>query len=155
MRGEPVDKAGEFRDRIVGLVRIGDMALNAGDLHLEAERAPASDLDRIAEPVGRCRLADETVIGYVALFLHPGENLFGAVDGRPLLIGGDEQRERARKGALLHGIASSGDKGSDRTLHVGGAAAEEKAVLLMRRKRRRRPVFQPPWRDDIDMAGKA
>ena len=49
----------ELGDRIVGAVRVGDMALRARHVDPHVDRAAPADLDRVAEPLDRGRLADQ------------------------------------------------------------------------------------------------
>ena len=94
-RGDAVDEAGELGDRIVRLVRIGGVALPALHRDGEAQRAAAADLDRVAERVDAARLADDAMVGDVAVVRHPLQHLHRAVDGGAFLVAGDEEGDRA------------------------------------------------------------
>ena len=50
-------------DRIVGAVGVSDMALRAGNLDPHVDRSAPADLDRVAEPRFRGRLADQDHVG--------------------------------------------------------------------------------------------
>ena len=88
------------RDRIVGEVRVGDMALRARHVDPDVDRAAPPDLDRVAEPLrprsarrpgtgrGRCRARAIRSI-----------SARRAVDRRAFLVAGDDQADRARRPA--------------------------------------------------------
>ena len=56
---QPVDHACELRQRVVGDVRIGGVALLAFDDQLAVERAAPADLDLVADRGLARRLADD------------------------------------------------------------------------------------------------
>ena len=112
-------------DGVVGLVRVGGVALDAVDREAGVEAAAAADLDDLAQMFGVGGFADEAEVGDVALLLHPLEHADGAVGGRAFLVAGDEQADRAGAGG---GGGDGGDEGGDGALHVAGAAAEQHAV---------------------------
>ena len=60
-----------FGHRIVGAVRVGDMALHAGHVDPHVDRAAPADLDDVAEPRLRGRLADQDHVGADAALGHP------------------------------------------------------------------------------------
>src|SRR5690606_9296167 len=53
---------GDAMNRVVGQVRVGDVALHALDAQHATERTTAAVLDDIADHVGRGRFADDAVI---------------------------------------------------------------------------------------------
>src|SRR4051812_37480015 len=99
--GDAIEEARHLRNGIVGLLGIGGVALLALGNDREAHRAAAADLQGVAELVGAAWLAYDAVIGYLALLLHPGERLGGAVDGRTFLIAGDQKGNGARQLAAI------------------------------------------------------
>ena len=94
-RVERGDDPRQLRHRIVGAVRIGDMALRARHVDPHVDRAAAADLDRVAEPVDRGRLADQDHVGADAALVQPVDDPRRAVGGIALLVAGDQQGERA------------------------------------------------------------
>ena len=58
-------------NRVVGVVRIGGVALDARDLKREVDAAAAADLDRLAERGRARRLADEAGIQRFATLAQP------------------------------------------------------------------------------------
>ena len=102
-RREPVDQAGELRDRVVGEVWVGDMALLARYDQLNVDAAAAADLDLVADRLDAGRLADERRVEPLAASGEPAEHLGGAVDRGTFLIAGEQQGDRAFRG-LIPGI---------------------------------------------------
>ena len=90
-----VEQAQHAADRVVGEVRIGDMALLALHGHVAGERAAPADLDHVAEGVRVGRLAEDAMVEAFAARLRPGEQLDGAVDRRTFLVAGDQEADRA------------------------------------------------------------
>ena len=140
MRGAEVERrvieAGEHRDqaldRIVGEMRIGDMALHADDVEPAVEAAAPSDLDGLAEPRGVGRLAHERN-GRAARLVPriQSSTLRVPLIAGAFLVAGDEQADRAFEFRALarHIIERRGGESGDRPLHVGGAPPIEHAVL--------------------------
>ena len=62
-------------DRIVGALRIGDMALLAGDDQRAVERAAPADLDGVAERRDIARLAENAVVEFLAALGRPFQQL--------------------------------------------------------------------------------
>ena len=139
-------------DRVVGLVRIGGMALGAVDADGGVEAAAAADLDDVAQGIGVGGLADEAEVGDVAVGLHPVEHADGAVGGRALLVAGDEQADGAVQFVDMRG--RRGDEGRDAALHVAGTAADQKSVADLAGE----GVGSPAGRargDDVRVSGEA
>ena len=65
----------ERPDRIVGDLRVGDVALAAVDEQPSIERAAPAVLDRVAESAHACRLADDAMIETLTLCQRPVEQL--------------------------------------------------------------------------------
>ena len=86
--------------RIVGDVRIGDVALRAMQRQPPGQRAAPAVLDRVAERCDAGRLADDAMVEGFAARQRPVEQLRRAVDRRPLLVAGDEKADRARERGL-------------------------------------------------------
>src|SRR5690606_18650428 len=112
---------GEDRQGCVGLVRIGDVALGAGDDDPTGEGAAPANLDAVAKRFGGTGFADDGEIEGVAIVLHPGAELFGAVDGVGFLVIGDGVLDGAGVG---RDGGTGGDEGGDAGLHVGGTTAK-------------------------------
>ena len=81
--------------RIVGALRIGDVALLAGHHQRAVLRAAPADLDHVAERVGVGRLAEDAVVECFAALGRPLQELDGAVDRDAFLVAGDQERDRA------------------------------------------------------------
>ena len=90
------DHLGRLGHRIVGAVRIGDMALHARHRDPHVDRAAPADLDDVAQPILGGRLADQDHVGPDAARRHPVHDRRRAVGGRAFLVAGDDQAERAR-----------------------------------------------------------
>ena len=65
------DQRHQPADRIVGALRIGDMALPAGHDQVAVERAAAADLDGVAELFVIARLAQNAVVEFFAALGRP------------------------------------------------------------------------------------
>ena len=139
-------------DRVVGLVRVGRVALGAVDADLGVEAAAAADLDDVAEGLRVGGLADEAEVRDFAVGLHPVEHADGAVGGRAFFVAGDEEADRALEDGGVGG--RGGDEGGDAALHVAGAAADEVAVYHVAGEGVGGPAGGA-GRDDIGVAGKA
>ena len=137
----------QFGDRIVGELRIGNMPLTAGHFDPDVDRSAPPDLDRIAEPIGRGRFADEAQIGLQPALRQPIEDRAGAVDRRAFLVAGEQQADDA----LAGGTRGGGDEGGDRALHVDRAAPVEQIAANFGREGARGPAFAR--RHDIEMPG--
>jgi hypothetical protein len=99
-------------------------------------------------------LAHDAVVDGLAAALHLLDHVRGAVDRGPFLVGGDQQRERARVARMLaHEAPGGGDERGDRGLHVGGAAPEEQALALGGLEGIRDPLVEGARGDDVGMAG--
>ena len=81
--------------RIVGAVRIGDVALLAGDDQRAVQRAAAADLDACRRARRHCS-ARRARSGRTSRRAPPPiQQLDGAVDGDAFLVAGDQERDRA------------------------------------------------------------
>ncbi len=79
----------------------------------------------------------------------------GPVDGRALLVGGEQQRDRAGVARMVRDeFLGRHGKCGQRGLHVGRAAAVEAAVALGRHERVGAPLIERAGRHDVGMAGK-
>ena len=116
------DHPGERRDRIFGAVRISDVPLHARHLDPHVDRAAAADLDRVAEPVDRRRLADQDHVRPDLPLVEPVDDPRRALGRIAFLVAGDQQRQRAGGFAEAR---QRGDIGRDRAFHVVGAAADQ------------------------------
>src|SRR5690348_5753311 len=113
---------------IVGQMRIGGVALNAGDGQKSVEAAAPADLHHVAELFGAGGLADDAEIETLAALRRPIEQLPRAVDRRRLFVAGDEEADRAVEIAMpVEEARDRSDETGDRAFHIGGAAAIERA----------------------------
>ena len=149
-RVERRDDPGHCRDRVGRAVGVSDVALNAGNVDPHVDRAAAADLDRVAEPVDRGRLADQDHVGADLPLVQPVDDPRRAVGGIAFLVAGDQQRQRALG---LSDPRDGGDEGGDRALHVVGAAADQPAVDDLACERVDAPAFA--GRDHVEVAGEA
>src|SRR5262249_61709644 len=96
-----------------------------------------ADFYHVADPRGPGGLADDAGVQILIAFGEPVEYLPGAVDRQPFLVAGDQQADRAADPGFAPVEISlrRGDKGGDRSLHVGGTAATQLATTHNRRKR--------------------
>src|SRR5215510_13246666 len=124
---ERAHDAHDAADRVVGTVRIGDMALLAVGRERAVERAAPPDLYDVAQRLRAGRLAENAVVEGLAALGRPVEQLDRAVDRDVLLVAGDEEGDRARKLATDAGeiIERRRHEAGDAALHVDGAAAEQ------------------------------
>ena len=134
-RGQRGERAHQAVDRVVGAVRVGDVALRAvhGDRHVDAA-APA-DFHHVAEFHRTGRLADQAEVRDLAVLLHPRQDAHGAVGGDAFLVAGDQQADRAARRAGFEVLRGRGDERGDGALHVAGAAAVQDAVAHFRGER--------------------
>src|SRR5215472_7481617 len=113
------------------------MALHAMRGQPTGQTAASTDLDHVAEHRGTGRLTDDAGVQGLIAFGEPVEYLPGAVDRQPFFVAGDQQADRAADPGFAPVEISlrRGDKGGDRSLHVGGTAATQLATTHNRRKR--------------------
>ena len=83
-RGQCIQSLDQPMDRIVGAMRIGDVALRAMHLDLHVDAAAAANFDHVAQLHRAGRLSDQTEIGDLVVRPHPIQHLDGAIDGRAL-----------------------------------------------------------------------
>jgi hypothetical protein len=144
--GQDADQA---RDRIVGQMGIGDMALRARNLYPHIDRAAPADLDDVAQPLGGCRLAHQAQVGAQAMGGHAIHQRQRAVHRRAFLIAGDDQADRA--GQIVGQAVQRRDIGGDRALHVHRAAAIEQVPANFRLERVAGPAIS--GRHHVQMPG--
>ncbi len=149
-RFERGDNAGEGRDRVGRAVRIGDMALNAGNLDPHVDRSAAADLHRVAEAVDRGRLADEDHVRADLPLVQPVDDPRRAPGRITFLVAGDEKGEGA---SVRLDPRDCGDVRRDRALHVVRAAADEQAVDDLAAERVAAPAIAR--RDDVEVTREA
>src|SRR5260221_2954962 len=77
---QPVGHADDRVDRVVGKMRVGDMALAPDDADRGGQAAAAADLYRIAKAGLRSRLADQRGVEMMAAVARPFDQLYGSVD---------------------------------------------------------------------------
>ena len=121
------------------------------------EAAAPPDLDGFAEPCGVGRLANQSMVGLLAIGRHPVEHLARAVDRKTFLIAGDEQADGAGNVVALgfSEIERGRGESGDGALHVGGAPSIEHAVLDHAAEGRVGPRAYVPRRHHVGMTGKA
>ena len=163
MRGAAVDRLGVDRDhqrrdvahRVVGELRIGDVALRAGHDQRAVLRAAPADLHHVAELLRVGRLAQNGVIEFLAALRRPFQKLHGAVDRDAFLVAGDEERDRALRLAAVgcEIVERRCDLARDRALHVDRAAAVEHVARDLARERRMRPLRLIARRHHVGVAG--
>src|SRR4051812_15807048 len=95
LRVDPDHECRDVAHRIVGKLRIGDVALRTGDDQRPVLRAAAPDLHHLAELLRIGRLAEDSMVEFFAALRRPFQKLYGAVDGDPFFVAGDEEGERA------------------------------------------------------------
>ena len=93
--GELREGGAELVDGVAREVRIGDVALHAFHDELAGERAAAAVLDHVAQLLHAGGLAHDAVIRLLAALAQRLDDLDGAVHRRPLLVGREEDRDRA------------------------------------------------------------
>src|SRR6516162_5573910 len=145
------DQAYKSWNRIIGTLRVRNMALAAGDDQGAVERTAASDLDRVANDLEIARFAENAMIEALAAVTRPLEKLDRAVDRNALLIAGDEERDRAFRFAAVRFqiVKRGGDKAGNAALHVDGAAAIQALLGNLPGKWRMRPRAFVTRRDDV------
>ena len=142
--------------RIVGEVRVGDVALHAVHGELARQRAAAADLDHVAERIGARRLADDAPVDLLAARLEHFHDAARAVDRRAFLVAGQQERQRAGVVGMPGDEAlGRSDHRGQTALHVGGAAAVQHAVAYDRLERVGLPFLARAGRYDVGMTGEA
>ena len=143
-------------DRVPRELRVRDVTLDALDGQRAGQRAAPAVLDHVAEPIDGGRLADDAIVDALARGGELLDHLDRPVDRRPFFVGGDEQRDRARRVRMrCDERLDGGDERGERGLHVGGAAAVQPAVALGRHERIRLPLRQRAGRHDVGVPGEA
>jgi hypothetical protein len=95
------------------------------------------------------------VVESLAALRRPLQEFCGAVDRDPLLVAGDQERDRALGPAAVcrEIVERRGDLAGDRAFHVDGAAAVEHAVGNARLEWRMGPHALGAGRHHVGMAG--
>ena len=119
--GQHPDQA---RNRVVGQVRIGGVALGAMHGQAAVEAAAPSDLDHLAQGRRVGGLADQAGVDGFAPSLKPLQDLGRAVDRRALLVAGDHQADGGAEAGAAPGEEPRrrGDEAGDGAFHVRRAA---------------------------------
>ena len=91
----------QLRDRIIGQMGIGDMALRAvnGDPHIDRSAPP--DLHHIAQPVNRSGFTDKAKVRRNAALFHQLHDRNRAKAGGAFLVAGNQKGDRALQGPAL------------------------------------------------------
>jgi hypothetical protein len=157
LRGQRREHAQERVDRVVGEVRVADMALHACHLDGDVHAPAAADLGHVAEHALAGRLAHDAGIEALAAAREQVEHLARAVDRGAFLVARDQQADRAAEAGAARGEEAlrRGDEGRDRALHVRGAAAVERAVVDLAGEGRDRPAVEVADRHDVAVAREA
>ncbi len=135
-------------------MRVGDMALSAMKRQASGQRAASSVLDRVAERFDAGRLADDAMVEARAPVERPADELDRAVDRRPLLVAGDEEADRAGKGAAPDEAEGRRRRRRESSLHVAGAASPQLALGDLGRERPEPPAGGVARRHDVGVPGK-
>ena len=159
MRGAGIQRFGQLgdqrrqnRNRIERVLRIGGVALHAGDGERYLHGTAPADLDRVGGARGGRRLADEAVIDALAFLRKRFQNRPGAVDVDAFFVTGDEQADGAFRLALRQHALHGGDETGDGGFHIGGAASIERAAVDLRREGIMPPRFRVAHRYDVGVA---
>ena len=154
-RRQAREDAHQRRDRVVGEMRIGDVALLAGDRDRRRQAAAPADLDRVAEP-RRARSARRRArrrSGGRVRCAQSSSLTVPLIDG-PFLVAGDEQRQRAvGLPPLAMKPRAAAMKARDAALHVHGAAAVEAPSAISPANGGCAPARLVARRHDVGMAG--
>ena len=131
------ERADQPVHRVVGALRIGDVALRAvhGRLAFRLPRRPIFTMSPEVHRTGR--LAHQAEIRHLPVRLHPLQHADRAIDRRAFLVAGDQQADRAARRACREMLRGRGDEGGDRPLHVAGAAAVQDVVAHLAAERKR------------------
>jgi hypothetical protein len=142
--------------RVVGEVRVCDVALHAVHGESSGQRAPTADLDRIAERLVARRLADHAPVDLVAARLEHLHDPARPVHGRPFLVAGEQEGQCAAVVGVARQEPLRGrHHGRKTTFHVGRAATVEDSVADDGLERVGMPVLARPGRDDVGVTGEA
>ena len=139
----------QFRDRVIGEMRISDMALRALYLDPDIDRAAPPDLHHIAQPVDAGGFPDKAHIWLLATFAHQVDQSARAVNRRTFLVSGYDEADRS---GISRDIGHCRDHRGNRALHIHRAASIEQIALLFGREGRAGPALAR--RHHIKMPGK-
>ena len=157
VRREGAQHRQQARDRVAGELRVGDVALDAGESELGVQTAAAADLDHLAEFSRIGRLTHQAVVDDFAVCAHPVQHLDRAIDRDAFLIAGNQQADRARHlaAARRQELRESFDETRDGAFHVRRTAAKERIVDDLAGERILRPGVTLADRHHVGMAGVA
>ena len=150
------DQRRRAADRIVGALRIGDVALLAVTMSVPLSEPRRPILIVSPSVVDIARLAENAVVESLAALGRPLQQLDRAVDGDAFLVAGDQERDRALLRLAAVGgemIERGGERAGDAALHVDRAAAKEFAVGDLAGEGRMRPGRLVARRHHIGVAG--
>ena len=143
----------QTRQRIVGQMRIGGVALTADHGERRVQAAAPADLDHLAQFQRIGRLADQAEIELLAMGGEQAQHRLRAVERAAFLVAGDQQADRALAACPASEARHRGDEAGDRALHVGGAPAIEVPVDHRAVEGLDRPALSD--RHHVGMAGEA
>ena len=139
-------------DRIVGKVRVGDVALLPLDDKPSRQAAAAAVLDYIAKRLRARRFADNAHVRAMAVRGRPFDHLHGPVDGIALFVAGNHEADRPVDILGRH-AGDGGYEGGNAAFHVGGATAIKPPVTDFGGKGIMRPGSHVTDRHHVGMAG--
>ncbi len=139
----------QLRDRIIGQMGIGDMALRAvnGDPHIDRSAPP--DLHHIAQPVNRSGFTDKAKVRRNATLFHQLHDRNRAKAGGAFLVAGDDEADRAE---IVRHVLERADKSGDAALHIHRAASVKQIAPDFRHEGVAGPAFTR--RHNVEMPGK-
>ena len=121
---------GEAVHRVVGEVRVSDVALHAVHREAPGERTAPSDLDRVAEALVAGGFADHAIVDLLAPRLEHLDDPPGAVHRRAFLVAGEQEREAARVPRFLKQMADNALR-SRPPLNWRGAVERRRRVAFL------------------------
>ena len=154
-RNERLQRWRRVVNRVAAPLGIRDVTLLTLHTQTPVQRSAAAVLDGVAEALGRRRLADDARVDHLAPALKRRDDECAAVDGVALLVGRQQDRDRAAATSRAGDTLGRGYHRRHRAFHVRGATAVEKAVALGRREGIARPLFYRAGWHDVNVTGQA
>jgi|GEM_PF-5383388 len=128
LRCQVCHQTGEGVEGVVGLMRVGRVALQASGGETPREGTSAANFGHIAGVRHACWLSHQADVHLLAGLGHPVEDGAGAVGGVPFLVAGDGDQDGAVGWGVCDKIYGSSNKGRDAGFHVRRPPAVEVAV---------------------------
>ena len=146
---------GQAVDRVVGQVRVGDVALHALDGELAAHGAASSVFDHVTGLLHRCGFAHDAKLRRITTCLERFAHHHGAVEGWAFFVAGQQKCDaKLRLGAACKKLLHSHHHGRQRCFHVARAAPKQLAVFVGGGERVTVPLRQWPGGHHIGVPGK-